>query len=82
MITLLLDWPANSPDISIIDNLWTVFKRMVAERQPTSLSELLDFSQQERGAGEISTNTIKTLYDSPPKRINGDLAARGGSTKY
>ena len=56
-----------------------ILKRMIAERQPTSLSKLWDVAQQEWK--NISTNTIKTLYDSFPKRINGVLAARGGSTK-
>ena len=53
---------------------------MIAERQPTSLSELWDVAQQEWE--NISTNTIKTLYDSLQKRYNGVLDARGGSTKY
>ena len=79
MVRLLLDWPANSPDISINENLWTILKRMMTERQPTSLSKLWDVAQQEWK--NISTYTIKTLYDSLSKRINGVLAARGGSTK-
>ena len=64
MVRLLLDWPANSPDISMIENVWTILKRMIAERQPTSLSELWDVDQQE---WENITNTIKTLYGSLPK---------------
>ena len=65
---------------SIIENLWTILKIIIAERQPTTLSELWDVAQQEWES--ISTNTIKTLYDSLPKRINGVSAARGRSTKY
>ena len=57
-----------------------ILKRMIAERQPTSLSELWDVAQHEWE--NISTNTIKTLYDSLPKRVTGVLAAHGGSTKY
>ena len=69
MVRLLSDWPANSQDISIIENLWTILKRMIVERQLTSLSELWDVAQQEWE--NSSTNTIKTLYDSLPIRING-----------
>ena len=34
MVRLLPDWPANSSDISIIENLWTILKRIIADRQP------------------------------------------------
>ena len=36
----ILDLPANSPDLNPIENLWTVLKKSVSERQPTNAKTL------------------------------------------
>ena len=36
----ILDWPGNSPDLNPIENLWTVLKEKVSEKQPTNTKEL------------------------------------------
>lgn len=79
-LRLLPDWPANSPDISIIENLWTILKQKIRERQPTSVNELWEVAKQEWE--NIPNDTIITLYESLPNRINAVLTASGASTKY
>jgi transposase len=36
----VLEWPGNSPDLNPIENLWSVMKQKVSEKQPSSLKSL------------------------------------------
>ena len=36
----ILDWPGNSQDLNLIENLWTVLKDKVSEKQPNNTKEL------------------------------------------
>ena len=35
-----MDWPAQSPDLNLIENLWDQIKTMAQEQNPTSVKEL------------------------------------------
>lgn len=77
-----LPWPAQSPDLNPIENLWAEVKKNLQnrKRQPSSLSALDRYVQQAWRA--ISKDLIENLVDSMPNRIQAVIAAEGGPTKY
>ncbi len=36
----VLDWPANSPDLKPIENLWSIVKRKMRNKRPKNADEL------------------------------------------
>lgn len=78
----LLEWPARSPDLNPIENLWGILARRVYRdgRQFHSVEELKNAIRVEWAA--ISPAEIQRLLGTMPKRICAVLESNGGSTKY
>ena len=78
--TLLENWPAQSPDLNIIENLWSILKKNICKRHPETLEELWNYAQEE--FEKIPVEYIVKLYDSIPRRLQLVVAKRGYPTKY
>ena len=78
--TVLLDWPAQSPDLNPIEHLWDILKRKIREHSITSKTALKNALIQEWDA--ISAETCARLVRSMPQRIAAVIKANGGPTKY
>lgn len=78
----LLPWPARSPDLSPIENVWSmVAERLARHHSPsTTVDEL--WHSVEAAWTEIPVHAIQSLFDSMPRRINAVIAARGGCSGY
>jgi len=77
----LLPWPAHSPDLNPIENVWSKLKRNVSRRmRTTSLDDLWQNVQEEWL--KIDKNYILSLIQSMPRRIKAVLKSKGGATKY
>ncbi|KAI4873299.1 hypothetical protein NFI96_000469 [Prochilodus magdalenae] len=75
----VLEWPSQSPDLNIIENLWCHLKRAVYARKSSNLNELEMFCKEEWS--KIPSATIQTLIRSFRKRLEAVISAKGGSTK-
>lgn len=78
----LLSWPARSPDINPIENLWGLLVRDVYAdcRQFNSTQELKTAIQE--AWDRVSDEKLKKLANSLPKRVNLLIKNHGKTIKY
>ena len=79
-IDLVENWPPNSPDLNVIENLWSIIKRRVEELRPGSLQELVDliFTVWE----SIPMDLIRRLIDSMGDRLRKVVSLNGYPNGY
>ena len=79
-VCYMTDWPAQSPDLNIIENFWSIVKNDVSKQTPTSKLDL--WTLVEDAWNKIENNVVYDLYDSIPRRIHAVLKNKGLNTKY
>ncbi len=73
-------WPANSPDLNLIENLWAYMDRKVHARRARTLEGLKKIIKDEWA--KISLEVIKNLYHSYPKRLQQIIDRKGDMSDY
>ena len=76
----MVDWPAQSPDLNLIENLWSIMENRVSKRIIWNSTDLWAAIEEEWNA--ISPNMISSLYRSMPSRISAVLRNKGHHCKY
>jgi len=76
----VLNWPPQSPDLNIIENVWSLLKRKrtvsLHKTREETISELTSLWE------EISPEILQNLVDSVPRRLQKVIEAKGGYTFY
>ena len=78
----VIEWPACSPDLNPMENLWGILARRVypSEKQYNSVRELKDAVY--KAWNEIKANELEKLVNSMPDRIIEIINKKGHSINY
>jgi len=78
----VLPWPAKSPDLNPIENLWFVIEDNLRKCQqpPCNLWQLEQMVQEEWAA--IPLKFLHRLINSMPRRVKAVIEAEGEATRY
>src|SRR4029434_1085150 len=63
----VLGWPACSPDLSLIENMWHILKHKIRQRRPRTVAHINTFLQEEWD--KVTSETLHHLVSSVPKHF-------------
>ena len=74
----LLNWPGNSPDLNLIEDLWSIIKLRLRRRDCTTMVKLIEAIIDCWYRDPQFKENCKKLIDLMPKRVKLVLTSHGG----
>ena len=75
-------WPANSPDLNPIENLWHILRSNVRKRNPRPMKKAELIAALKEEWERLDMHKVRKLIESMPERLKAVIAAKGGSIPF
>lgn len=72
--------PAQSPDLNVIENLWSILDQHVRQQQISNRNDLIRALKEEWA--KITPETTRKLVDSMQTRLKAVIEQKGGHTRF
>ncbi len=76
----IFPWPAQSPDLNVIENCWAELRRSLNGIRTRTVEEFWNAIKREWK--NLDQDFIKALVESVPRRLAAVIEAGGGNTKF
>ena len=77
-----MEWPAQSPDLNIIENIWLYMKREL-QKSAVDITTKNDLLREIQSVWRnIELDYMRNLYQTIPDRLNDVIEMKGHLTKY
>jgi len=77
-----MTWPAQSPDLNIIENVWRTIKLKLQNETEVTKTRTELINAVCRIWRSLPVGYIRNLYASLPRRLRSVIIAKGFPTKY
>ncbi|GFW38037.1 transposable element Tcb1 transposase [Trichonephila clavipes] len=78
----LLAWPALSPDLSPIENLWSMVAQRLSQITPPAATPDQLWQRVEAAWSAVPQEHIRSLFESMPRRVAAVISNNGGYSGY
>ncbi|GFW06296.1 transposable element Tcb1 transposase [Trichonephila clavipes] len=74
----MLSWPARSPDLSPIENMWSMVAQRLTQITPPAATLDQLWQRVEAAWSTVPQEHIQSLFESMPRRVAAVISNNGG----
>ncbi|GFV96740.1 transposable element Tcb1 transposase [Trichonephila clavipes] len=78
----LFPWPARSPDLSPIENMWSMVAQRLTQITPPAATPDQLWQRVEASWSAVPQEPIQSLFESMPRRVAAVISNNGGYSGY